>query len=488
MQATYLVRTIRSRWTELDGNQQVPQVLVDYDALSEERRLVCIKQLAELPDDGGLEWLCRLVRFEESPALSKQAALAIITQPVPSDAAAWSKRAAQISKHMKRSHRPAANWLLVDLRLHDDPAGALADWTALTAAERKLLEEHPQETAGGIVTRLLQRTVDLLERQGRSEQVAEVMREIVLCERGDAASLVALIDWLSQRKAWNIVDEVATRFAASFELDALLLYVLCDARQKQGDQAAAEELAAKALKLSGDNPVEHLRVVERLQEQGLTDGADRELRHVIALGPIASPAAINVRLILSDSLHDRLRDQEAADSLKELVDAIDSDPNVMQQVKLLLQQRRKSIDFLRARMYFYLACGAQSRDDAATHRALLEKALAEEPSDLDVLIALYRAGDSDAARRAKLVRTIESVVEDCRARSKTNRTIRFSTTKWPGWWRIPKAISTKRCACRTSPSNWCGSNPPPTPISNAWASTSIRWATATTPSRISKTR
>ncbi len=137
---------------------------------------------------------------------------------------------------------------------------------------------------------------------------------------------------------------------------------------------------------------------------------------MIALGPIASPAAINARLILSDSLHDRLRDQEAADSLKELVDAIDSDPNVMQQVKLLLQQRRKSIDFLRARMYFYLACGAQSRDDAATHRALLEKALAEEPSDLDVLIALYRAGDSDAARRAKLVRTIESVVEDCRAR------------------------------------------------------------------------
>jgi tetratricopeptide (TPR) repeat protein len=414
LQASYLVRLIRVDWTSEDDPSAIQAILKDYETQSEERRLLRIKQLAELPDELGLEWLCRIVRFEESPVLSKQAALAIIEQKPPRDPAAAAKRSALLRAHMERSRRPAAAWLLADLRADEDPQGALAVWSELTATERRTLDAHPQETSSRVVMALLLRQVALLERLGRSDQVGDVMHQMVLCERGDPASLGELVGWLAGRKAWNVIDELATRFAATFDLDAMLLYKLAEARRAQGNQTLADETAGKALKLGGDNPLEHLDVAGQLLEQGLTEWSDRELRHVIALGPIASPAGIRARLILSDSLHDRLRDAEAGELLRGLMEAIDSDANVMQQVKLLLQQSDKSVDFLRARMYFYAACAAEHENNPDEQRKLLDKAIDQEPADLDVLIALYRSGDDDPARRERVSKLIKNVADDCR--------------------------------------------------------------------------
>src|SRR5262249_55997273 len=69
-------------------------------------------------------------------------------------------------------------------------------------------------------------------------------------ERGDSASLTELVEWLVKRKAWSVVNEVADRFAASFEADAQLLYTLCEARLAEGQRDLAEQMAAKALKLN----------------------------------------------------------------------------------------------------------------------------------------------------------------------------------------------------------------------------------------------
>ena len=261
MQASYLVRVIRVEWTDDADPRAVQLILKDYDAQNDERRLLRIRQLADLPLDQGLEWLCRLVRFEKSHVVAKQAALAIIAQDVPADDAAWSRRSAVITKAMERSRRPVAKWLLNYVRAHDDPAGALVAWNAIAAGEQKTLDEHPQETSSQVVMELLRRKVDLLDRLERSDETVDVMRQMVACERGDSASLGELVDWLAQRKAWNVIDEVAARFAASFDLDAMLLYTLCEARLAQGSRKLADEVADKALKLNGDNVQEHLDVV-----------------------------------------------------------------------------------------------------------------------------------------------------------------------------------------------------------------------------------
>jgi len=415
MQASYLVRLIRVDWTREGDPRQIQQILKDYEAQTDERRLLRIKQLGELPGDAGLEWLCRLVRGERSPVLSKQAALAIMSQDATLDEAAWARRAKIVGKLLDRGRRPGVKWILTDLEAHRDPAGALEAWTAIAEAERQTLEQHPQETHNQIAMELLRRKVDLLDRLHRDNEVPDVMRQIVLCERGDSASLVELVDWLVKRKAWNIVDEVAARFSASFDIDALLTYTLCEARLAQGDRELAEQTADRALKLNGDKAMDHVSVARRLLDRGLTEWSDREFRHVISLGPVTAVTAITARRELSESLHDRLLDREAADIIKELMDVADRDVNVQQQIRTLLQQSENNPNMLRARMYFLYACHAGSQNDVVKQREFLEKALEQDPSDVDVLIASYKLPDANPEHRAKIVGLIKEAVDDCRS-------------------------------------------------------------------------
>jgi tetratricopeptide (TPR) repeat protein len=414
MQAAYLVRLVRAEWTREGDPRQIQQILKDYDIQPEDRRLLRIKQLAELPGDEGLDWICRLVRFEKSPLLSKQSALAIISQPAPADGAAWTRRAATITKNLQHGRRPAAKWLLAYVQAQSDPGGALEKWTALVEAERKTLDEHPQETSSQVVMELLRRKIDLLDRLARTDETAEVMRQMVLCERGDSASLTELIEWLVKRKAWSAIDEAATRFAASFELDATLMYTLCEARLAQGNRKLAEQTAEKALKLSGDNPQEHAAVVDRLVERGLVEWADRELRQIIVLGPVGTATDVRARRFLADSLHDRRRDLEAAEVLKDLMDAADKDASVMQRVRASRQQGEAAPNLIRSSMYFYSACDAEHKNDLARQRELLDKALEQDRTNVDVLIALYRATSKEPEKQAQFTKLIKEVIDVCR--------------------------------------------------------------------------
>jgi tetratricopeptide (TPR) repeat protein len=419
MQAAYLVRLVRAQWTRDGDPRQIQQIFKDYETQSDERRLLRIKQLAELPNDQGLEWLCKLVRFEKSPVLSKQAALAIIAQGVPADAAAWTRRAATIGKNLQHGRRPAGKWLLAYVQAQSDPAGALEKWSALVAAERKTLDEHPQETSNQIVMELLRRKIDLLDRLGRTDETLDVMHQMVESERGDSASLTELIEWLVMRKAWSAIDELATRFAASFDLDPVLMYTLCQARLAQGNRELAAQTADKALKLSGDNPQEHAAVVDRLVERGLVEWADRELRQIIALGPAGSATDVRARRFLGDSLHDRSRDLEAAEVLKSLMDAADKDAGVMQRIRATRQQGEVTPNLLRSSMYFYFSCDAAKQNDPLKQREFLDKALEQDRTNVDVLIALYRVTDKDADKRAQIVKLIKDVIDVCRAQIET---------------------------------------------------------------------
>jgi tetratricopeptide (TPR) repeat protein len=158
-----------------------------------------------------------------------------------------------------------------------------------------------------------------------------------------------------------------------------------------------------------------LAVVERLQERGLTEWSDRELRFIIAQSPVASPVSVHARILLSDSLHDRLLDLEAGEMLKGLVDAMDADANVQHQVAQLLSPKDKKPNFLRAKMFYYLAAHAGSQNNPTEQRAQLNKAVELDHEELDVLIALYRLGEVDPTRRATLQGYIKEVVDDCRA-------------------------------------------------------------------------
>lgn len=410
-QASYLVRLIRIDWIQEGDSQQAKQVLGNYDSRGEQDRTALIKELANLGGDAGIGPLCRVARFEASPVLSKQAAVQVLKDELPADAD-WPKRRETILKNVDRSKRPAAQWLRVYVQAHDEPSGAATAWQQLAEAERKTLEEHPQQTQSQFVQELLRQEVAVLDRLDQPEKSLAVVRQIVDLERGDPQTLTELVEWLAGRQAWSVIDEVATRFKVSFNADAALLYTLAQARLAQGNEALAEQAAQQALRLNSDNSHEHFKLAIALQRRGLVQWADREFRYLISLGtqPGRQQGMAEEMLIarwqLSENLHDRQEDKEAAEVLHESVKAMDSDNNVLRYV----QRSGRSVESIKARMQFFYAEAYRREKDKAKALEHLEKALEQDQTDADVLIAMYRL-QLPADRREKLMAAIRSAVD-----------------------------------------------------------------------------
>ena len=410
-QARYLVKLIRVDWTQESDPPQVRQILKDYELQSEVARLARIKGLADLPDDIGMEFLCRLARFEQSHLLSKQAALAVMNEPLPPGDDAWNKRSKTIARTLDRSNRTAARWLKTYVQSRSDAEAALVEWKKLAQLEEQTLEQYPQQSQNQLVLQLLRQQVDTLDRLGRPEDATDAMRKMVQIERGDSQSLTELVEWLVGRNAWSVIDDVAAKFSGNFDADALLLYTLAQARLAQGNEALAEEAASKALKINADKGAEHLLVAFRLAERGLMKWSDREYRFVIDLGPPHADAVIKARSLLAENLHDRLEDLAAAEVLKGLVDGMDKDRAVNRAVN----QQGRDAAAIKSRMNFFFAAHQATLGDRAKQKELLDKGLAEDPTDADVLIALYEFTDKEPAERKKVVELIKKAGEQQRA-------------------------------------------------------------------------
>lgn len=416
MQARYLVRRIRAGWTAENDPRQIREIMKDYELQGDDERRAKIKQLGGLADDAGLKWLCRLARFERSLKLSKWAALEIMSRP-PKDEAGWTRRAAIINEELAGSQRSAARWLEVYLNAHADPAGALPAWSELADAEQAALLKQPQDSDSQIVLALLKREVQLLDELGQGDQIEPVVRQMIQVERGDSQSLGELIDWLAKRKNWSMIDLVAERFSASFEVDAVLMYTLAEARLAQGNQELAEDAARRALAIHGDSQQEHVLLASRLGDRGLPHWADREWAEAIRLGPAGTQWDVMARKLLANSYHDQQQDAEAAKLIEDLLNAADKDPAIMQRVRAAQQQQfETSVDALRSDLHFYQACQAQREGDVARQRSLLDQSLAHNRANIEALIELYKITAGDAKRRGEIVAWSKEFIEMCRAR------------------------------------------------------------------------
>ncbi len=416
MQARYLVRRIRSGWTSEADPRQIREIMKDYEAHSDEERLVKIRRLGELPEDVALKWLCRLVRFEKSLELSKWAALEIMGHP-PADEAGWTRRGDVVRQQLAGSQRPAARWLEVYLAARVNPAGALQAWSELADAEQDTLARLPQESDSQIVLALLKREVQMLDDLGRQAETEDVIRQMIQVERGDSQTLGELIHWLVARKAWNMVDLVAERFSASFDVDAVLMYTLAEARLAQGNQALADQAAERALAIHGDSQQEHVLLASRLGDRGLARWADREWEHAIKLGPAGNQWDIMARKLLANSLHDQQNDADAARLIEELLAAAEKDASIMQRVRTAQQQQfDSSIDSLRSDAYFYQSCQAAHDGDGERQRAQLDKSLTHNRANIEALIELYKITKGDAKRRGEIAAWSKEFIEMCRSR------------------------------------------------------------------------
>ncbi|HQU44864.1 MAG TPA: tetratricopeptide repeat protein, partial [Pirellulales bacterium] len=375
---------------------EVKTILADYENRGEAERTVLIKQVAGLGDDKGLAVLCRMVRFERSTVLSKVAAAAVIGQKWPADAAAAERRAETIRRGIGQSGRTAAAWLKWYVAGHQDAAAAIDEWQKLVAAEEHRATETPHQTRPEIVAALWREQAVLLRKLGRERESDEILLRLVDREEGSISgeSLEELLRWLVEQRAFNVVDHLAGKFADRLQAEPTLLYALADARKAEGKDDLVRETVARALKLGGDDQnayEQHHRVGIELMRRHRWRWAEGEFRRVAELAGKETSYSIDARARVSEILHDRGDDRQAAEVLELAVG--DMEKNVQEGNEQ--SNAGRTLETTRARMHYFFACSLVKQDERNERIRRLLDAVSEDPTDADALIALYRIKDLD---------------------------------------------------------------------------------------------
>jgi len=426
--ATYLTRLIDVPWTTDDDPAEVRTILSSYAGLGYQERLKRILALVSLTGRAGTGALCRIARFEQSPVLAKMAALSVLesqpstrklTEIVPSPTP---DLGVTVRRELGASQRPAARWLRTLVLAGDDPRAALPRWRALVEEERRQLASHPARSRSEFVLALMREQVTLLQRLGHRDQAVAVMLQMVEID-GRSDPLAELVEWLAGEQAWDVVDQIAERFAQRFKDDPLLLYTLAQARRAQGNQKLADGIARQAFARLGNDLKRHYESADRLEKRGLYGWAEREYRYVIDAEQRSPKYALWCGNRLSLMLHDQGRDLEASQVLKGVIAQLDAVLAKRQLPAGLPAGARSQVqDSLRARMEYYLARHHAARKEWKKQRELLDRAIVHDPLDADVLIDMYRLPETDAAYRQRVAKLIAKAADAFRGAIKQDPT------------------------------------------------------------------
>lgn len=412
LRARYLVRLMQVAWVVESDPPEVKSLLDDYDSKSEPERIALIKRLAGLEDDSGLAVLCRMVRFEKSLILSKQAAAAIIAAPAADDEEAARRREQIIRRIVGRATRPAAVWLQTYLTALSEPAAALDPLQKLLAREERLALDAPQQTRPELVGALRRELAVLLRRSGRETDADALLLKIVAREPETAASedLMELLDWLAGQGAYAAVDRAAQRFSERFDEEPLLLYALARVRQEQGENQLARQAVDKALVLSDgqtNGAAGHYVVAMQLLQRYWSDFAIAELRRMIDLAKPGDREAMWARFKLGEILHDQGEDLAAAKLLESGVAALEQTP---------VEGLGGFLNPMRARLHYFHACSLPAPGDHKKRLEHLLAAIEADETDADVLIALYRDQQLDPPQREATAQRILKAADEFRGK------------------------------------------------------------------------
>ncbi len=149
-----------------------------------------------------------------------------------------------------------------------------------------------------------------------------------------------------------------------------------------------------------------------LRSRGRFAWAVREYEHIIDVSP-HNLFRLNAMITLAEMHRDQLENLAAAESLERAVKEVGADKPAATPM-LPPPGEVRSLGEIRAEMNFFFACHWQAKGDAAKARGLLEKALADNPSDVDVLIACYRLPDQTPQFHKKIQELIRSAADAVR--------------------------------------------------------------------------
>ena len=334
LRARYLLRSMRVNWSIDSDAPEIKKILLKYGEKSDAERKNLMDQLANLQTIGGATALCRLVRFETSLPIAKRAALLVMNFDLPEERQVRADFSVSITNTIGLSKRDPSIWLKTYAKTILNGDSTIENWLDIVRREEQTFTQFPDKSSQQIVRDLIRWNAELLWSLDHDDQAIEMVRRTVAFIDGTPEQLMESMDWLLDRKAWSVVDEVAERFPEPFRQNSLLIYLLAESQLKRGNTELAEQTADQAVALDPEEHEPHIEAGESLQERGLMKWAEREYRVVMKLGPAGSVHDLRARFRLSEMLHDDGQELPAAEVLQGAVDAME-DPNVLQLVERL---------------------------------------------------------------------------------------------------------------------------------------------------------
>ncbi|MGA2258690.1 MAG: hypothetical protein ABSG53_28825 [Thermoguttaceae bacterium] len=426
--ANRLLYTIRSNWSVPGEPADVAQSLAGYDLQDDGSREDRVIRLIDLPENQGVPAVCRVIRYERSLSLAKMAALRLLeamagpdlptmlekreARDVPGSyrGAAKPDLAAIVQKGLGTCRRAPARWVLGWLQARHDPQALAGIWTQLAAEEEGLLFRQPRDTSLAVVETLLGFQIAALRKIDRVADAANSVERLIKLRRGQPDELARLLNWLIKQKDWPATRLVENRCRGTIDESANLLYLVGEAQLRRGDAAAAEQSASQALKLNADSDKrsleKHFQAGESLEERGRFNWATKEWEHVIHDAPPQSPVGAAAARSLAELYHDLGEDGRAAETLGLIEKTYAKRSN---QWPLLNPESgdAQALGTLRARMFYFNSCHWKVQGDRAKQRECLDKALATQFYDIEVLIECYQIPAQPAGFHEKICGLIE---------------------------------------------------------------------------------
>ena len=279
-------------------------------------------------------------------------------------------------------------------------------WKDLAQAELAL-QDSPRTSRyikSAVVKRWAKTTTDKQDRLA-------AYKELFKLEEENSLALVFTSFELIEDEEYELFREVIWNQTKGYRQSVPLL-TYCDAivKQKIGDTEGAKATAEAAFQLT-ENDLQfgnafrraevRLQTARMLKQNEQVDMAIREYRRLLDTTNDYQMLTVkqDVARSLSEYLHDRSRDKEAAEVLEELVKA---------------GKDQQYIDFSGhlSRMHYFWAEHYRQNGNREKQIESLDKAIEADPNDSDVLIALYRLPRADKQRRERTSELIRRSVQN----------------------------------------------------------------------------
>jgi len=333
----------------------------------------------------------------------------------------------------------ASQWLALAFS-NPEPFAALP-WKRLLETEEKLLENASPETRLDVSVELTRWVSEQLLKnpQNRPDalQVARRIPPAILAGQGqqgppDLDPLIEFAQWALEAQLPELVQEQYLELHKLFPntLPPILHYLLAESFARQDQPQIAQRIAQDALDRksivlnpdltlpsdspTADNPLlpnapqngiqfrslsadaQRLELAQRLIELGLQDWAQLELRRVLE-GKEDSPETATLLALhhLSSSLHDQLRDDQAAKSLEKWVGRYETE-------KLFRMQVDEFQLDLASNYYLYRANDHAKKGNADQAREDYFQSIHLASDNVDALIGLAQLTESPEQKRRRL--------------------------------------------------------------------------------------